>query len=281
MQLQSCDGQGKAWKDRRLWVFFREKFCNYLALIIVWHFWVFYRSALTEPKAFGGENKLPHRQKNRCNSPGEFALSKKPMEKDPITLSSSWEQGEQNWSLLWRWLYLGIVSLQDCMNHESQTAKSTVNIPAPSICPCRCTGEPHLLPPPHPQSCPAASWDLSGINELGSLEDLASSRNSHTRCCDKTSHQPQSNQALTAALGHVSDSVPSYKGSSSSLSPSPPHLSGSLRYNNGPVTNTFTFSVLLPPVQISITQSDKEKMKLQSVRLQVFSPVIGAVFKTL
>lgn len=62
---------------------------------------------------------------------------------------------------------------------------------------------------------------------------------------------------------------------------SSPCLTGSLRDSNGKVINTSTFSVLLPPVQISITQSDKEKMKLQSIRLQVFSLMIRAVFKTL
>lgn len=91
----------------------------------------------------------------------------------------------------------------------------------------------------------------------------------------------QSKQALAAGLGHMNGFISYYKGTSSSLSSSPHHLSGSLRDSNGTVINTFTFSVLLPPVQISITQSDKEKMKLQSVRLQVFSSMIGAVFKTL
>lgn len=67
---------------------------------------------------------------------------------------------------------------------------------------------------------------------------------------------------------------------STAIQPSP-CLTGSLRDSNGKVINTFTFSVLLPPVQISITQSDKEKMKLQSIRLQVFSLMIRAVFKTL
>lgn len=97
----------------------------------------------------------------------------------------------------------------------------------------------------------------------------------------QASRLSQSQQALTTGLGHVSGFVPSYKGTSSSLSRSPPHLSDTLRDSNGTVTNTFAFSVLLPPVQISITQSDKEKMKLQSARLQVFSSMIGAVFKTL
>ena len=91
----------------------------------------------------------------------------------------------------------------------------------------------------------------------------------------------RSKQALTTGLGHVNGFISYYKGTSSSLSSSPHHLSSSLRDSNGTVINTFTFSVLLPPVQISITQSDKEKMKLQSVRLQVFSLMIGAVFKTL
>lgn len=72
-----------------------------------------------------------------------------------------------------------------------------------------------------------------------------------------------------------------YRGTTSPLPSSPLHLSGSLRGSNGKVINTFPFSVLLPPVQISITHSDKEKMKLQSVRLQVFTLTIGAVFKTL
>jgi len=79
----------------------------------------------------------------------------------------------------------------------------------------------------------------------------------------------------------VNGFVSCYKGTSSSLSSSAQHLSGSLGDSNGRVINTFTFSVLLPPVQISIRHSDKEKMKLQSVRLQVFSSMIGAVFKTL
>ena len=91
----------------------------------------------------------------------------------------------------------------------------------------------------------------------------------------------QSKQALTTGLGCVNGFVSCYKGTSSSLSSSAQHLSGSLGDSNGRVINTFTFSVLLPPVQISIRHSDKEKMKLQSVRLQVFSSMIGAVFKTL
>lgn len=85
----------------------------------------------------------------------------------------------------------------------TSASNPAVNISAPSICPCRCTGEPHLLPPARgdckPPVIPAASWDLAEINELGSLQDLASSRNSHTRCCDQcqTSHLSQPKQALT------------------------------------------------------------------------------------
>lgn len=153
-EIQSCEGQRKTccgtWKDRTLWVFFREKFCNYLALIIVWHFWaVFYRSgALTEPKAFGGENKLPHRQKNLCNSPGEFTLRKKPMKKIPLPCPQAGNKGNRIGHISGCDLSLGNVSPQDCMNHGNQTAKSIVNISAPSISLCRCPGEPHVLPPP-------------------------------------------------------------------------------------------------------------------------------------
>lgn len=95
-----------------------------------------------------------------------------------------------------------------------QPAKPAVNISAPSICPCRCSGEPHLLPPPRgdckPPVIPAASWDRAEIHELGSLQDLASSRNSHTRCAQcQTSHLSLPKQALTAASGHVKGFVPS------------------------------------------------------------------------
>lgn len=112
---------------------------------------------------------------------------------------------------------------------------------------------------------------------------LSASRSDHMRCCDKpvSGHISIPIQALTTGLGYVNGFISYYKVTGSSLSSSPHHLSGSLRDSNGKVINTFTFSVLLPPVQISITHSDKKKMKLQSVRLQVFSSLIGTVFKTL
>lgn len=125
MLLQSCDGQGKACygtrKDRSLWAFFREKFCNYLDLIIVWHFWVIFcrRNALTEPKAFGGENKLPHKQKNCCNSPGEFSLSKKPLKKIPSPSPWAGRKGNRIGH------FSGTVSPQDCMNHDISQQSSS------------------------------------------------------------------------------------------------------------------------------------------------------------
>lgn len=182
--LQSCDAQGKAWcgtwKDRSLWAFFREKFCHYLGLIIVWHFRAIFcrRSALTEPKASGEENKLPHRQKNCCNSPGEFALSKKPMEQIP--LPRPWAGNKENrighfseCDCTWE---LSVLEAARIIKDRQQSQQWTVLFPPPVPAdamegPISC----HLPGPdsPHPQACPAASWDLAEINGLGSLQDLA------------------------------------------------------------------------------------------------------------
>lgn len=143
-----------------------------------------------------------------------------------------------------------------------------------------------LAESPNPQSHSAASADLAEVNGHGSLQDWAFLLAEVITWDVGTSqyqitYLSQSKQALTTGLGYVNAFIPYYKGTSSSLASGCHRLSGSLRGSNGKVINTFTFSVLLPPVQIPITQSDKEKMKLQSVRLQVFSSMIGTVFNAL
>lgn len=89
----------------------QRKNLQLMALIIVWHFWaIFCRwNALTEPKAFGGENKLLHRQKNHCNSPGEFSLSKKPMKQIPLPCPWVGNRGNR----------AGHISGCDCMWEQS------------------------------------------------------------------------------------------------------------------------------------------------------------------
>lgn len=191
-------------------------------------------------------------------------------------------------------------SCQSLRHHESLKIDSKVNCKHFSFLHlflqvhlklCCLQGEPNFMPPASGwvskspvifcsqlRSCwSQRTWLVAGLGFVLAeviTRDVVTSQYQMT-------YPSQSKQALTTSLGYVNGFISYYKGSSSSLSSSSHHLSGSLRDSNGKVINTFTFSVLLPPVQISITQSDKEKMKLQSVRLQVFSSMVGAVFKTL
>lgn len=122
---------------------------------------------------------------------------------------------------------------------------------------------------------PALQWLFEGLSFLLAeviTQDVARGQSQLT-------HLPQARRTLTTGLGRVNGFMSCYKGTRSSPSYTPHHLSGGLRDSNDTVINILTFSVSLPPVQISITHSDKEKMKPQSVRLQVFSSVLGLSLK--
>lgn len=78
-----------------------------------------------------------------------------------------------------------VVGPWDTTDHGRYTAKSTANISASSICPCRCIlnwdvcrespSSCHLpvAESPNAQSYSAASWALAEVNGLSSLQDWA------------------------------------------------------------------------------------------------------------